>query len=109
MLGRCGTDSSSGSELQSEFQSELQSESVLDRGEPVADRAHLHTRAVQPGWNVPRLRSCGAALSGRIPGGFAIGRLYRMNWPAFLERSGLATTHELSEEVGGLPVAPLDE
>ena len=50
-----------------------------------------------------------AARSGRIPGCFVIGRLYRVNWPAFLERSGLATGHELTEEVGGLTVSPLHE
>ena len=50
-----------------------------------------------------------AARSGRIPGCFVIGRLYRINWPAFLELSGLTASHELPEEVGGLAVAPLDE
>jgi hypothetical protein len=30
-----------------------------------------------------------AARMGEIPGCFAIGRLYRVNWPAFVERSGL--------------------
>lgn len=31
-----------------------------------------------------------AARLGQIPGCFAIGRLYRINWTAFVERSGLA-------------------
>lgn len=30
-----------------------------------------------------------AARLGQIPGCFAVGRLYRVNWSAFLERSGL--------------------
>ena len=50
-----------------------------------------------------------AARSGRIPGCFVIGRLYRINWPAFLERSGLATGHQLPEEVRGVTITPLHE
>lgn len=49
-----------------------------------------------------------AARTGQIPGCFAIGRLYRVNWSAFVERSGLAGGHELSEEVGGVAVAAFD-
>lgn len=49
-----------------------------------------------------------AARTGQIPGCFAIGRLYRVNWSAFVERSGLAGGHELSEEVGGVPVSAFD-
>lgn len=29
-----------------------------------------------------------AARTGRIPGCFAIGRLYRVNWPVFVSRAG---------------------
>ena len=49
-----------------------------------------------------------AARTGQIPGCFAIGRLYRVNWSAFVERSGLAGGHELSEEIGGVAVTALD-
>ena len=49
-----------------------------------------------------------AARLGQIPGCFAIGRLYRVNWSAFVERSGLAGGHQASEEVGGILVPPLD-
>jgi hypothetical protein len=49
-----------------------------------------------------------AARTGQIPGCFAIGRLYRVNWSAFVERSGLAGGHELAEEVGGVPVSTFD-
>lgn len=49
-----------------------------------------------------------AARLREIPGCFAIGRLYRVNWSAFVERSGLAGGHQLAEEVGGLPVSPFD-
>ena len=41
-----------------------------------------------------------AARSRRIPGCFVIGRLYRINWPAFLELSRLAVGHEMTEEFG---------
>jgi excisionase family DNA binding protein len=49
-----------------------------------------------------------AARLGEIPGCFAIGRLYRVNWSAFVERSGLAGGHQLAEEVGRVPIPPLD-
>lgn len=49
-----------------------------------------------------------AARSGRIPGCFAIGRLYRVNWAAFVERSSLAGDHQAPDEVGGLAVASFD-
>jgi hypothetical protein len=39
---------------------------------------------------------------GQIPGCFAVGRLYRVNWTAFLERSGLAGGQQAVEEVGGV-------
>ena len=49
-----------------------------------------------------------AARLGQIPGCFAIGRLYRVNWSAFLESSGLGGGHKGSEEVSGVLVAPVD-
>ena len=49
-----------------------------------------------------------AARLGEIPGCFAIGRLYRVNWSAFVDRSGLAGGQQPSEEVGGVLVAPFD-
>ena len=49
-----------------------------------------------------------AARLGQIPGCFAIGRLYRVNWSAFVERSGLAGGQQPAEEVGGVLVAPYD-
>jgi hypothetical protein len=49
-----------------------------------------------------------AARLGQVPGCFAIGRLYRVNWSAFVERSSLAGGHQLAEEVGGVPVAAFD-
>ena len=49
-----------------------------------------------------------AARLGQIAGCFAIGRLYRVNWSAFLESSGLRSGHEGSEEVGGVLVPPID-
>jgi hypothetical protein len=49
-----------------------------------------------------------AARLGQIAGCFAIGRLYRVNWSAFVERSGLAGGHQLAEEVGGVLVSPFD-
>jgi hypothetical protein len=49
-----------------------------------------------------------AARLGEIPGCFAIGRLYRVNWLAFVERSGLSGGHQLSEEVGGVAITSLD-
>jgi hypothetical protein len=42
-----------------------------------------------------------AARLGQIPGCFAIGRLYRVNWSAFVERRGLAGGQQAAEEVGG--------
>ena len=49
-----------------------------------------------------------AARIGQIPGCFAIGRLYRVNWSAFVERSGLLGGEERAEEVGGVLVPALD-
>jgi hypothetical protein len=49
-----------------------------------------------------------AARLGQIPGCFPIGRLYRVNWSALVERSGLAGGQQTSEEVGGILVPPLD-
>ena len=49
-----------------------------------------------------------AARTGQIPRCFAIGRLYRVNWSAFVERSALSGGHELAEEVGGVAVTTLD-
>ena len=49
-----------------------------------------------------------AARTGQIPGCFAIGRLYRVNWSAFVDRSGMAGGHELAEEVGGVAVTAFD-
>jgi len=49
-----------------------------------------------------------AARLGQAPGCFAIGRLYRVNWSASVERSGLAGGEQATEEVGGVLVAPLD-
>ena len=43
-----------------------------------------------------------AARLGQIPGCFAVGRLYRVNWSAFVERSGLAGGQQAVEEVGGV-------
>ena len=49
-----------------------------------------------------------AARLGQIPGCFAIGRLYRVTWSAFVERSGLAGGQQPAEEVSGVMVAPVD-
>jgi hypothetical protein len=49
-----------------------------------------------------------AARIGQIPGCFAIGRLYRVNWSAFVERGGMTGGQQAAEEVGGVPVASLD-
>lgn len=49
-----------------------------------------------------------AARTGSIPGCFAVGRLYRVNWSAFVERSGLAGGEQVADEVGGVPVSPFD-
>lgn len=54
-----------------------------------------------------------AARMGQIPGCFAVGRLYRVNWSAFVERSALAGgdgsgSHEAAEEVSGVAVPALD-
>ena len=43
-----------------------------------------------------------AARSGQIPGCFAIGRLYRVNWSEFVEHSWLGGGHELAQEAGPL-------
>jgi hypothetical protein len=49
-----------------------------------------------------------AARLGQIPGCFSVGRLYRVNWSAFVERSGLAGGEQPAEEVGGVLIAPFD-
>ena len=49
-----------------------------------------------------------AARLGQFPGGFSVGRLYRVNWSAFVERSGLAGGEQPAEKVGGVLVAPFD-
>ena len=49
-----------------------------------------------------------AARLAQIPGCFAIGRLYRVNWPAFVERSGLAGGEEPAEEVSRVLVPSVD-
>ena len=38
-----------------------------------------------------------AARLGQIPGCFSIGRLYRVNWSAFVERSAVASNHTFDE------------
>lgn len=49
-----------------------------------------------------------AARLGQIPGCFAVGRLYRVNWSAFVERSALAGGEQASDELGGVAIPPLD-
>ncbi len=49
-----------------------------------------------------------AARLGQIPGCFAIGRLYRVNWSAFLQRSGLTGGEQPADELGGGAVSSLD-
>ncbi len=49
-----------------------------------------------------------AARLGQIPGCFAIGRLYRVNWSAFIQRSGLAGGEQPADELGGIAVPSLD-
>lgn len=49
-----------------------------------------------------------AARLGQIPGCFAIGRLYRVNWSAFVERSSLLGGEQSADELGGLPISPVD-
>ena len=49
-----------------------------------------------------------AVRLGQIPGCFAIGRLYRVNWSAFVERSGLLGGQERAEEIGGVLVTAFD-
>lgn len=79
---------------------------------PEATIAHTPEFISVPEWcrrvGVSKDSAYKAARSGRIPGCFAIGRLYRINWSAFVERSGLAGGHVLTEESGVLPVALLD-
>jgi hypothetical protein len=50
-----------------------------------------------------------AARLGQIPGCFAIGRLYRVNWSAFVERSSLLGGEQLADELGGVPVPSVDQ
>jgi len=49
-----------------------------------------------------------AARLGEIPGCFAVGRLYRVNWSAFVERSRRCGGDQTAEEVGGVLIAALD-
>jgi hypothetical protein len=49
-----------------------------------------------------------AARQGQIPGCFAIGRLYRVNWPAFVERTRAVGGEQVLDELGGVPVATFD-
>ena len=49
-----------------------------------------------------------AARLGQIPGCFAIGRLYRVNWSAFVERSSLFGGEQPADELGGVPVSSVD-
>jgi hypothetical protein len=49
-----------------------------------------------------------AARMGQIPGCFAIGRLYRVNWSAFVERSSLFGGEQSADELGSVPVPPVD-
>jgi hypothetical protein len=50
-----------------------------------------------------------AARLGQIPGCFAIGRLYRVNWSAFVQRSGLLGGEQLADELGGVTVSSVDQ
>jgi hypothetical protein len=50
-----------------------------------------------------------AARLGQIPGCFAIGRLYRVNWSAFVERSSLLGGEQLADELGGVAVPSVDQ
>ena len=50
-----------------------------------------------------------AARLGQIPGCFAIGRLYRVNWSAFVERSSLLGGEQFADELGGVPVPSIDQ
>ena len=50
-----------------------------------------------------------AARLGQIPGCFAIGRLYRVNWSAFVERSSLLGGEQVPDELGGVPVPSVDQ
>ena len=47
-----------------------------------------------------------AARLGQIPGCFSIGRLYRVNWQAFVDRSALAGDRQEQDEVAGLRLSP---
>jgi hypothetical protein len=49
-----------------------------------------------------------AARLSQIPGCFAVGRLYRVNWSAFVERSALAGGQQGADELGGVAVASFD-
>lgn len=49
-----------------------------------------------------------APRTDQIPSCFAIGKLWRVNWSAFVERNGSAGGHQLAEEVGGIAVLPFD-
>ena len=41
-----------------------------------------------------------AARTGAIPGCFAIGRLYRVNWPVFVARAGAAGSADVAGNEG---------
>jgi excisionase family DNA binding protein len=49
-----------------------------------------------------------AARRGEIPGCFGIGRLLRVNWTAFIRATDPSTPHQLADELGSVPVPPLD-
>lgn len=49
-----------------------------------------------------------AARLGQIPGCFAIGRLYRVNWSAFVERSSLLGGEQPADELGSFSVPTVD-
>jgi hypothetical protein len=49
-----------------------------------------------------------AARQGQIPGCFAIGRLYRVNWAAFVERTRAVGGEQVPDELGAVPVTTFD-
>jgi hypothetical protein len=46
------------------------------------------------------------ARLGQIPGCFAVGRLHRVNWSAFVERTSLCGGNQPAEEVSGILTSP---
>lgn len=49
-----------------------------------------------------------AARLGQIPGCFTIGRLYRVNWSTFVQRSGVGGGEQAADELGGIAISSLD-